>query len=246
MKNKVIQSFWTGAPITTMERLCMQSYMSCGHEFHLYCYEDLGRLPSGVIVKDANEIVLRERLDAFPHKQQMGDYFRIALLLRTGHFWVDLDSCCLKYFDFPEEYVFCEAAAARFVQNNPIKVPPNSQVMKYCYAAIKNMDSVAQKRTSFHKIGPELLRRAVTSLGLERYIKPLEVFDPVHWDRVSQVIDPFVEFDLTNSYAIHWFHAAWNGGSQAKFHKISPQTDGQYPENCLYERMKRKYGIYTY
>ena len=243
MKNRIMQSMWTGAPITTMERLCMQSYMTCGHEFHLYCYEDLGPLPAGVVVKDANEIVPMDRLIGFSHKQQMGDYFRIVLLLQKGGWWVDLDSVCLKYFDFPEEYVFCEAAAARFIQNNPIKAPADSQVMKYCFAAIKNMDQTAKRRASFHKIGPELLRQAVTSLGMQHYVKPLEVFDPIRWDRASLVIDPFVEFDLTKSSAVHWFHGAWNGGSQAKFHKISPQTDGKYPENCLYERMKRRYGV---
>jgi Glycosyltransferase sugar-binding region containing DXD motif len=238
-----IQSLWIGR-ISTMERLSIQSYISNGHEFHLYAYEPLENLPSGVVLKDANEIMPKEKVGYFTHLQQAADWFRIALLLKRGGWWVDLDSVCLKPFDFPEDYVFCEAAAAlRFVQNNPIKVPPQADVMKYCFSGIKDMTKEGAEKISFHKIGPELLRRAVSHLRLDKYIQPREVFDPIRWDNIYQVIDPEIQFDLSRSYAVHFFHAAWNQGCQADKHSISPQTDGHYPEGCLYEQLKRRYGI---
>ena len=49
--NLVVQGFWQG-DFTTMERLCVKSFMAAGHSFELYSYEKLEGCPM-VAMKDA-------------------------------------------------------------------------------------------------------------------------------------------------------------------------------------------------
>src|ERR1039458_601847 len=138
--NKIVQSFWSG-PVTTMEKLCIKSYIANGHEFHLYTYEGelwetFGKM-SGCVVKDANEIVSEKEMKNFWCLQNYSDFFRVTLLLKYGGWWVDLDNICLKHYDFPDEYVFADSVAppnAHIIQTNVMKVPAHSQLMHYWLA----------------------------------------------------------------------------------------------------------------
>ncbi len=40
----IIQSLWIGNPLSKLERLCIQSFIDHGHEFHLYTYATVGSL----------------------------------------------------------------------------------------------------------------------------------------------------------------------------------------------------------
>jgi hypothetical protein len=246
VRSNIIQSFWIGS-IGKMERLCMKSYLAQGHEFHLYMYPNLvdqHTIPEGVIIKDANEIIPIQKVREFKWLQQGSDFFRVALLMKRGNWWVDLDTVCLRQFDFEDDYVFCDTPTARLVQNNPILVPgPDTPIMTAWYHWIATMPSSQKQRLPFQKIGPDQLGRIISQFGLRKYIKPLHVFDPVHWDRVCDVVRPNIDWDLSGSYAIHWFHGCWDNGSQARYHEFSPKTDGSYPADSLYEKMKRLYGV---
>ena len=102
----VARSFWFGTPITWIGNLSMQSYLSQGHSFELYAYENLS-VPEGVTLKDANELIpesesfemlnsvdgVRGRFTTF------SNIFRYKLIHEKGGMWVDLDSICVKPVD---------------------------------------------------------------------------------------------------------------------------------------------------
>ena len=104
----VIQTLWTHGFLSTMERLCLCSYMKNGHEVHLYRYDNVQGIPEGVVVKDCEEIIPRSLFDykKFINNGTFADYFRYKLLLDRGGWWVDTDLVALKPFDFSEEFVF--------------------------------------------------------------------------------------------------------------------------------------------
>ena len=52
-----MQSLWIGERLSKIELLAIQSFLSNGHEYHLYVYSDVGEVPSGVILKDAASII---------------------------------------------------------------------------------------------------------------------------------------------------------------------------------------------
>ncbi len=56
-KLPIIQSLWIGSRLSTMEKLCIVSFIKQGHAFHLYTYGEVAEVPQGTIVKDANEII---------------------------------------------------------------------------------------------------------------------------------------------------------------------------------------------
>ena len=103
--NRVIQGFWQG-PFTTMERLCVESFMQNGHEFHLYCYEKPEGVPEGVVVKDAREIVPESQVSTFRCSTHFSDFFRVNLLLKRGGFHSDMDNICLRPMEASQQIMF--------------------------------------------------------------------------------------------------------------------------------------------
>jgi|GEM_PF-527033 glycosyltransferase involved in cell wall biosynthesis len=253
VSNHIIQSFWTGT-LTTMERLCIKSFLANGHEFHLYTYDKLEDVPDGCVIKDASEIVPKSHLPRFKYVQQFADFFRYALLLKNGGWWVDMDNVCLKPWNFTEPYVFVSSTGDRTTGLNfaVIKVPHGCELIKQCYAVALGLEAHWDKM-GFQEIGPELWAKKITELKLDRYIQPIDKFDPIHWDRIIWSVDPTKAWDLKDSYGLHLFHAAWNKGSQSAALKRaltsygpgrvieSPSTDDTFPAGCLYEQLKRRY-----
>jgi hypothetical protein len=61
------------------------------------------------VVRDANEIIAETHV--FKNARQntfaaFSDFLRYKLLLDRGGWWVDVDTICLRPFDFEDDYVF--------------------------------------------------------------------------------------------------------------------------------------------
>ena len=50
MSSDIIQSLWIGDRLSVMERLCIQSFLDQGHQFHLYLYAPCDRVPAGATI----------------------------------------------------------------------------------------------------------------------------------------------------------------------------------------------------
>jgi len=241
--NHVIQSFWLGT-LTTMEKLCIRSFMANGHEFHLYTYGKLEGVPEGCIVKDASEILPEAQVRQFSCLQQSADFFRTALLLKRGGWYVDMDTVCLRPFDFSSEYVWAGCDANNVIQNCVMKVPANAPIMQYWFDHINAMSAGQKAALRFQAIGPEFLAKIVPRFNLQGYVLPKGFFDPIGFDKVHRFIDPTATWDLSNTYSIHCFHAAWQGqheSHQREDYRKLTGTDDKFPEGCLYEQLKRRY-----
>ena len=55
--NKIVKSLWIGGALTNLERMCINSFIKNGHEFHLYIYDNVEGIPLGATVKDGNDII---------------------------------------------------------------------------------------------------------------------------------------------------------------------------------------------
>ena len=104
--NKRIQSLWIGETLSNNEIMCIKSYLINGHDFFLYVYGDVKNVPSGVTLMDANCIIEQNKIfkDSANTFASFADWFRIKLLFFKGGWWVDMDTICLKHFDFKEQY----------------------------------------------------------------------------------------------------------------------------------------------
>ncbi len=260
--NRVIQGLWFGEPLSDLERLCMKSFMANGHEFHLYTYEELQGVPQGIIVKDANAIVPRDQIKDFRWFAGFSDFFRYSLLLRGG-WYVDMDVVCFRPLDFSSEYVFAASCcmdytrdysplplSARYVYRGEhfvgdafIKAPAGSPLMSYCHKIVEE-DSRKGGDIPYDALGPRLFKRAVIKLGLERYIQAPIVFDPVVHTLVPLVVDPTASWDLRESYVAHLSGSRWEHGSKpGTIGSTGLMPNDKYPEGCLYEKLKKMFGV---
>lgn len=249
--NRVVQGFWQG-PITTMERLSMESFLQNGHDLHVFSYGPLDGVPAGVIVKDAREVMSESEAETFRCPAQLSDFFRIALLYKLGGWYVDLDTVCIQPFQFSEDFCFYRDRDESTISFAVSKAPAGSDLMRHCYTYLAAMSPEERSNLPWQAIGSDFACGAVEFFHLTRYAQPGYVFDPVQWQRARMVVDPIVKFDLSRSYAVHLFHAAWNDGPADRTGKgfdlgqrPGPRldTDGEYHPDCLYSQLKRKYGL---
>jgi len=229
----IIQGLWIGAELSVMEQLSIASFLRNGHEYHLYAYSDLGNVPAGTVIRDANEILPASAI--FQYKERpsyagFANFFRFKLLLERGGWWVDSDLVCLRPFDFPEEYVFSSElnAGRELVNCGAIKVPKGSEAIAYAWRVCqaKTPDQLVWGET-----GPRLMAEAVQKYRLDKYQKPYYIFCPISdWHKF---LEPYVAAVHSQAYAIHLWNEAWRLANQDK--------NATYHKHCIYEQLKQMY-----
>ena len=234
--NKIIQGLWIGPELSVMEQLSLVSFLQNGHEYHLYVYDEPKNIPAGTVIKDANEILPAASIFQYQHSPSyagFANFFRYKLILERGGWWADTDTICLKPFNFPEPYVFSSeiSQGLEVVTSGIFKAPAKSKVMAYAWGICQTKDP---QRLIWGETGPRLMGEAVREYGLEKYTKPHYVFCPLGFWDWRKVLEPDAETTLEQgTYAIHLWNEKWRAAAQDK--------NATYPENCLYEQLKRKY-----
>jgi len=252
-----IQSLWIGDTLSTIEQLCIRSFLENGHEFNLYSYQNIEGIPEGTNLKDANTIIPEE--EVFVSKKGsyalFSDWFRWKLLYEKGGFWVDMDVICLKPFNFDSQIIYgsegsrvCNAVIGfpkshalckllMEVCEQPNRILPYDTVkikvkklFRRCFANRRNNISWGEAG------GPKGFTRALHGLGLYEQSKPVSYFYPIDclsWNKIFDA-DSVDDEILADSYAIH----LWNEMSrqQSSFDK-----NATFAATSLIERLKSRY-----
>ncbi|WP_108868622.1 glycosyltransferase [Aquimarina aquimarini] len=255
----IIQSLWIGDQLSTVEQLCIASFINNNHEFHLYTYNDIKNVPNGTIIKDANEIIAEKEI--FKHKKGsyaiFADWFRWELLYKRGNFWVDTDVVCLKPFIFDSDIIF-GLEDMNIAGNAVMRIPENHflglEMKNICKSpnTFLPYDSLKKKRKKFLRQifnnsrkntgwgeagGPYGFTQALKHFDLFDLAKPFTYFFPIHFSNWNSIYDNTLNDDIdlySNTYAVH----LWN--------EMSRNTSGfdknaQFPENSIFEQLKRKH-----
>jgi hypothetical protein len=240
-----IQMLWIGPRLSALERLSIRSFLANGHAIRLFTYGDVEGIPAGVEHHDAREVLPGGAVFTYADGFGKGSYsgfanlFRYKLLLDHGGYWSDTDTVCLKPFDFAGDYVVgrerCPPDATHQRRERlaigVLKVPRNSRVMLECYAAADEADKAKIK---WGETGPQLVTQRFVRHGLLAQSLPPEVFYPVNWwDMRELVTRPLAVGPET--YAVHLWNGLWAHEGLDK--------DAQYPRDCAYEALKRRYGV---
>lgn len=221
---------WIGKTLSPIELLCIKSFLFHGHEFHLWAYDVIETsLPEGVILEDACLIIPSEKVFYYKNKNQFGhgkgsfagfsDIFRYKLLYEKGGWWVDMDVCCLKPFDFAQEYVFRSHHDFPVV-GNIMKCPKGSELMKVCYE--EAMTQVNSENRDWNK-PIVILNNNIKNLGLENFTITLSNADS--WLVVRKLINSVQPLPDT-WYAIHWINEEWRANAVNKKALSSKSTMG--------------------
>jgi mannosyltransferase OCH1-like enzyme len=233
--NTIVQSLWIGTELSTMERLCIESFLQNGHEFHLYTYNDIKSVPSQVVIKNAREIISVEKIfkDINGSVASFSDWFRYLLLYMKGGWWVDMDIICIKYFDINADYCFGTKSDAKII-GGVLKSPAQAEYLGEILAYISVL---MEKHIDIYRgeFGSVLLNKIVKNYDSEEYIKPSEIFCPINWDNIDQLIDPNNFLLNEKTFAVHLWAHIW------RIKRLS--KDNRYSPISLYEKLKKKYGV---
>jgi Alpha 1,4-glycosyltransferase conserved region/Glycosyltransferase sugar-binding region containing DXD motif len=243
MNNRVVQSLWIGKRLSSMSRLAIQSFLANGHEFHLYCYDDLEAAPSGTTLKDARDVLPADRVFAYSAGFGQGsfsafsNFFRYKLLLDRGGWWVDTDVVCLRPFDFAGDQVLASEDAdpdeggGVVTSSSVLKQPADSAIMKWAWEICQKRDPASLR---WGEVGPRLLHSGVSLHNCQRFVQPPIVFSPVPFYQWRALTDSGQAIALTkDTYAVHLWHQMWRA------HGVDP--DGEFHHACLYSELKRRF-----
>jgi hypothetical protein len=123
---------------------------------------------------------LDHRKDRLP---TFANYFRYNLIYNYGGWWADLDTICLKPFDFEEEYVFSghafdydhlEKVFGFRVINGVFKCPKRCQMLE----SLCNYVNTANHIPEWGEWGPTLLSKYVEKFNLQKYKNQNNIFAP--------------------------------------------------------------------
>lgn len=211
---------WVGTTLSALELLTIKSFLSCGHEFHLYAYDEISTpLPEGTVLIDASEILPRENIFRYKHTNQFGhgkgslggfsDLFRYKLLFEKGGWWVDMDVTCLKPLNFQEEYVFRTHQHLQLV-GNIMKCPAGSPILKKCFD--RALTEVDAENCDWHK-PIQILVDEVLGASMHQYIRDFSNADS--WKIIRRLLTR--QIDIPESWlAIHWVNEEWRRNSIPK------------------------------
>lgn len=202
-KLPTIASMWIGNPMSFVEQIVMKSFIANGHDFILYCLEDVGPVPKGVTVKDARDI--------YPPKFEVGenlrhnnavytDLFRLFMIRETGAIWADMDAYCVRPFQLDTEFVFGIEIEPDAIANGILGLPKSSKTLEACIDLIsqdapippyfinkrkkrlqtrmENGETFGFEEFSWGNSGPRLLSHFLHETGENVHAQPKNVFYP--------------------------------------------------------------------
>src|SRR5579864_512496 len=250
-----VSAFWHG-PLGTMEQMCIRSYLKQGIAFDLYSYgdafTDIEHAPPECNLMYAGDIVPQVKLQWFPWASIFSDYFRYALLAAKGGLWVDMDTLCLRPADqWPQtEYLFARDNIDQYyISGFILGAPAHARLTVGACEWIDHLSAADRAALGHMDIGPYLLQRAVPELALNHFVADPFTFDPIPWNKITQVADSAYTLALEEACkkacVIHLRQSIWNesvnscagilpDGSKLK-------TDATYDQNSLWEILKRRY-----
>jgi len=235
----IIQSLWIGAPLSNLEKLCVQSFLDHGHEFHLYTYADIAGVPDGAVIKDGNEILPWGKLTSGKVKDMasLSDYFRYALLNKEGGYWVDTDTICLRPFDFPDPIIFCgHPFGAHTFANCLLRFPAGHPLMKTMQKLCESrLHTAGWGRTEF--AGPPVLTEQIHKSQLQHLAYPRMRFflpQPNEADFFDDSYRDGLHFPA-NTHALHLFNSV--------LIKLGIDKNAQFDAESLVEQLKTRHNI---
>ncbi len=236
--NKTVNGLWIGSHLSKVELLTIRSFLYHGHDFHLWVYDEIDtKLPDGTTLRNAEEIIPREKVFSYENKNQFGhgkgsfagfsDIFRYKLMHDHGGWWVDMDVCCLKPLQFKEDYVFRNHHQLLAV-GNIMKCPQGSEMMKHCYE--ETIQKVNSSNTDWH-MPIHILNHNIEKFQLQSFIR--EISNQDQWNEIYPLLTRKIK-PQNNWHAIHWANENW------RYHKMSKTV---FKEASTIGYLMTRYGI---
>ena len=189
-RRHAFQSLWWGDSITPYEAVCMRSFIDHGHSYHLYSYAPDLKVPDGVVLRDAAELL--PKADYFEYTgpgkgspSAFSNLFRYKLLATHGGWWVDTDVICLTNQISPCNHFFALESDG-IVNGAVLYFGPADPVMIRCFGEVLAI----RGHTEWGDLGPRLITRVLRDCGLIAQAQPKDSCYAVGWKDALDLLDP--------------------------------------------------------
>lgn len=248
-------TYWSFAPTTYIERLCLQSMLDVGHPVRVYTYEPHLDVPAGVRVADATDILHRSSVISGP-SALFSNLFRYVGLQRGLGTWVDADVLMLRSIADMGEHIF-GFEGENLINTAILRMPPNAPVLRDLarhIAARVPIDPRWGWREKARQIvrgfigrpfpigkmewgvaGPYALTHFGRRYDLARLAQPIDVFYPIPVDRAADAFNPDVDIEAYFTARTRTVHL-WNS-------TIKDRKGTSPPAGSFIERMCRRHRI---
>jgi hypothetical protein len=231
----VVNGLWLGRNLQLLEELTLRSFTSFGHEFHLWHYEPIQGivLPEGVVLRDGNEILPKEKIFRYPKMildfgegsyVGFSEIFRYKVLYEKGGWWSDLDITCLKSLDEITDDYFFRNHGVLSVVGNIMKVPPKSELMERCFERAEK--EVNEHQTDWHH-AIRILCFNIELMGLSKYIRT----DACNLDRYETIWPMMKKPRSLSELPESWRFIHWTNSVMTK----------EYERGSLFEQLCYKF-----
>ena len=194
--SNIMQSLWIGKPLSKLEQLCFKSFLDNGHTVHLYVYDNISNVPSGVIIKDANEILDKSEIYRYKNGSvsAFSNLFRFTLLYKKGGYWIDADLLCVRPIKLNQDYVFSSEPDEEYkitrINAGLIKLPKGSK------EALLGMQIQRKRKKDIISgiipwgSGPATVKKIVEDFKLEKYVLPWHGICNCFYEHFRTLFDP--------------------------------------------------------
>ena len=199
---QTLRTFWHGEAIGTYQLLCLRSFLDRGHRIELFSFDPGLDLPNWITLRDAAEILPRERvLRYLPEQRRLAvhaDLFRLALLHRLGGWWIDPDVVLLRAELPATDLWFSPAFESGAISTAALKFPAGHPVLT---EALVQAPSFEEQIEDWGKAGALLLTNSLAAMGVtvarhaDHGACPLpssdvtRLFDPSQADALAKELD---------------------------------------------------------
>ena len=220
----IVNGFWHGLKLGELEKLCINSWIKNGYEFHLWVYDLDIKVSENVVIENANHIVDLREYFTYDEGHSKGtpiafsNLFRAELLYQRGGLYVDLDVLCLKPYHFNKRFVFSEqvdsgwdyhvATCILYSENQGEEL--FKDWIDWIIAKRNNWSS-----TTHGDLGPNLITPLIISRDLKEYVLPKHYFCPIDWQSYKEIFT----YD-GDSYGIHLFSSVWDDEDYKNIDKL--------------------------
>ena len=217
----IVNGFWYGSELGELEKLCIDSWIKNGYEFHLWIYDDI-EVSNGVVVENANHIVSFNQYFTYNEGHSKGtpvafsNLFRAQLLYQRGGLYTDLDVLCLKPYDFNKRFVFSEQGDNIHPYHVATCILYTKEAGESFFDDWSDWIIAKKNKTITHgDLGPNLFTKLITLYNLKEYVLPKEHFCPVDWESYKGIFNY-----RGDSYGIHLFSSMWDEDDYKKIEKL--------------------------
>ena len=128
-----IGMLWVEGPLSYLEQLCIKSFLDNDQPVRLYVYKNVSRVPEGVEIRDANEVLPSKEFIAHSQTGSVAlhsDKFRYQMLLQEPDLiWADVDAYCVQPFQTDTGHYHGWQGADE-INGGVLRLPPKSPTLK--------------------------------------------------------------------------------------------------------------------